>query len=248
MRAVAPVQVHDHRGQALERAGARERARRRAPARRRPSPRARARAPSPPSSSPQTSASSSRRALVEIGGGDRVETGDDRRVRRRPGCARRASARRDRDGRPPLLNSSALATERSGVAPSAPRRASRSSSAAVGLDREDDEVDAANRVLVRGARDAARPSAAAASRARAGVARPDHDLVLARRDEPRRERAAEAAGAAEDRDPHAVDVVISGSVATGTPSASCRRQPGSPAAGGSARPGRRARRRSPAAS
>ena len=46
-----------------------------------------------------------------------------------------------------------------------------------------------------------------------GVARADHDVVLAERDEPRRERAAEAAGAAEDRDPHAGAPAASSTVA-----------------------------------
>src|SRR5581483_9299917 len=72
-----------------------------------------------------------------------------------------------------------------------------------GVDGEDRELDAANRVLVRRTRDAASPALRGSRPGAFRVARPDHHVVVAGRGEPGRERAAEAARAAQDGDLHA---------------------------------------------
>ncbi len=89
------------------------------------------------------------------------------------------------------------------------RRAERGRDAAcrvergVGLDREDDEVRAAHRVLVRRAADVRALETGGRLACASGVSRADHDVVFAERGQPLRERVTEAARAAEDRDLHA---------------------------------------------
>ena len=87
--------------------------------------------------------------------------------------------------------------------PSASATARAVASARVGLDREHDQVGAAHRILVRRALDPGAAQLPGRLARPLGVARADDHVVLADRDEASCERAAEAAGPAEDRDPHA---------------------------------------------
>ena len=193
VRLVAAVQVHDHGRQpssaralasgpassARPRDELRRRARARAPSRRR---RRRRRA------RPRRAARASRFAR-----GDRVQPGDDRRLAPDPGCARRGE-RASGSGRTPMPFEKriALATESSGVDPSAAASRARVSSAASAFDREHDEIGAAHRVLVRRAGDAPPPSSAAVACARSASREPITTSSSPTRDEPRRERPAEA--------------------------------------------------------
>ena len=201
VRLVAPVHVHDHGGHPLERARARERA-------------------GVERAAGDEPAGELERELL------RARRRRRRRARPRPAARlgersrRRASAGRRRPARRAVLRSarratsasgvglhavrrrsaSSRATERSGVAPIASRSSRGGVERRLGLRRR------ARRGRRRGRRRRSSRPSTPSGRGRlaraVGVARADHDLV-ARRDEPLRERAAEAARAAEDRDLHA---------------------------------------------
>ena len=200
--AVAAVQVDDHRGQALERAGARRAGPRRARDPRRALPASASASSFATGSSPQTSASSSGRGRDEVGA-PRSSGARRRRARRRRAWIRSASEVRSGSGRTPsAANTSSLATESSGVEPSAPPISRAVSSAASALTASTARstpwtASSFDRALDTGPELGRR-------RPRPGrVARADHDLVLPERDKPAGERPTEAAGPAEDRDPHA---------------------------------------------
>ena len=139
-----------------------------------------------------------RAAVRELPGGERVETGDDRRsdellrpLRERAWIAagkraygREAQLARDAEERRPAEHV---------------REGGRGGERRVGLRCEDDEIGVADGVLIRGSR---RADFARLLPCPLGVARADHDLVT-RLDEPGGECEPEGAGAAEDGDPHA---------------------------------------------
>ena len=199
---VAAVQVDDHRRQPLERAGARERAgveRAAGDDLRRQRERELLRA--------RVVAADERvlvgRRLLEVRGGDRVETGDDRRPDERPGCARRASGASGSGRTPSFANASAARDrEQRRLARARPRSSRAVSSAASAL------TASTARSAPRTASSFAAPRTRAAElaprlAARSASREPITTSSSPAVDEPRGERAAEAAGAAEDRDPHA---------------------------------------------
>ncbi len=201
VRAVAPVEVDDHRGQAFERAGARER----------PGVEG---APGDDLRDERERELLCRRvvaadervlvgrALVEVRGGDRVEAGDDRALhdlldplgeRERVGIGPDAAGAEARASPRPRAAASSRAR-------SATARAVSSAPSALTASTARSTPRTASSFV---APVTPGPSSAPRPRARGLVARADHDLVAADRGEPRGERAAEAAGAAEDRDLHA---------------------------------------------
>ena len=199
VRLVAPVQVDDHRCQALERAGARERARVERAAADEPARRARARALSRRRrhrrrARPRRAAAARFAAAIEC---RPAATGASHELLHPLGEAERVGDRGASLGPSAKLDRARDAEKRRrperAARPHAPCRAPRRPS------RRAREVDAAHRVVVRRTGDAAAAELRRVAAGALGVPRADHDVVLAQRDEPGGERAAEAAGPTEDR-------------------------------------------------
>ena len=199
VRLVALVDVHDHGRQAFQRAGGGERA-------------AVDRAPGgdPPGEledgrlrvrvvAADERVLLGRRVSAEVAGGEGVQAGDDRPVDDVPGSARPRTSPRSSAGRRPVRTSARRRPRGQGSSrsrrgarqrsPPPPRPSSRASTRSRG----------AARVGVGRTLDADR---CGGRRRPLGVARADHDVV-SRLGEALCERQAEAAGAPDDRDPHA---------------------------------------------
>ena len=203
MRLVAPVQVDDHRRQALERARARER-----PGVERASRDELARELERELLGARVVTADQRVLvgclLVEVGRGDRMQARRDRARAPCPARARRGCAPRGRAARRLPCETRSRWRRRAAASRRAPRRP------------RDAVSSAASALTASTTRSAPRtassfvaplmrppPSSSAASRARSASREPMTTSSSPSATEPARERAAEAAGAAEDGDPHA---------------------------------------------